>query len=250
MCREWRNRLKYVDDTSVFQIIPRLSPSYLPFIVADINSFASERNMKLNEKKCKEMIISFLKYQPTVVSPMQINGAVIGRVPNYKLLGVIISQDLTWNEHCDHVYNKALRRLYALLSLKRTGLNCDDLVLVYCSLVRSIIEYASPVWAALPSYLEDLLESIQRKALRIIFGKTVYADAMAMASLDTLKARGVAACQRFILNARQHPPLMDVIPSPTFQECEYSLRSRNPRPVLGQTNRLNNFVTVKYQHIM
>ena len=92
-----------------------LGESYLPFIAADINSFASERNMKLNEKKCKEMVITFLKYQPTVVSPMELNGAVIERVPNYKLLGVIISQDLTWNEHCDHLHhNKALKRLYAL----------------------------------------------------------------------------------------------------------------------------------------
>ena len=187
LCREWRNRLKYVDDTSGFEIIPWLSPSYLPFIAADINSFASELNMKLNEKKCKEMVISFLKCQPTVVSPVQLNGAVIGRVPKYKLLGVIIWQDLTWHEHCDYVYNKALKRLYTLRSLKKAGLNCDDLVLVYCSLVRSIIEYASPVWAALPSYLEDLSESIQRKALRIIFGKTEYADAMAMANLDTLR---------------------------------------------------------------
>lgn len=46
LCREWRNRLKYVDDTSVFEIIPRLSPSYLPCVAADINS-----NRKLNEKK-------------------------------------------------------------------------------------------------------------------------------------------------------------------------------------------------------
>ena len=64
--------------------------------------------------------------------------------------------------------------------------------------------------------------------------------------LDTLKARQGVACQRFILNAQQHPPLMDVTPSPKFHECEYSLRSRNPRLVLGRTNRLNDFVTVKY----
>ena len=106
------------------------------------------------------MVISFFKYQPTVVSPMKLNAAVIERVSNYKLLGMIISQDLTRNEHCDHIHNKALKRLYAFCSLKEAGLSCDDLVLVYCSLVRSVIEYASAVWAALPSYLEDLLESV------------------------------------------------------------------------------------------
>ena len=66
---------------------------------------------------------------------------------------------------------------------------------------------------------------------------------MDMASLDKLKGRRVAACQRFIINERQHPPLMNVIPSPTHHdECEYSLRSCNPRPVLGRTNRLNDLL--------
>ena len=62
-------------------------------------------------------------------------------------------------------------RLFLLRTLKRVGLGTNDLVLVYCSIVRSIIEYASPVWAAIPSYLDDLIESVQRKALKIIFGR-------------------------------------------------------------------------------
>ena len=34
---------------------------------------------------------------------------------------------------------------------------------VYCSIVRSVLEYACPVWAALPKYLEDAIESVQKK---------------------------------------------------------------------------------------
>ena len=49
--REWRYRIKYVDDTSVFKSIPRCLPSYLPFIAANINTYTSMRNMWLNEKK-------------------------------------------------------------------------------------------------------------------------------------------------------------------------------------------------------
>ena len=139
----------------------------------------------------------------------------------------------------------------ALSSLKKAGLNSDDLVLVYWSLVTSVIEYASTIREALPSHLEDLLESIQ--SIRKPYGsrgKTEYTDAMAMASLDTLKRRRVAACQKFIINALQHLPLMNVIPFPTYHECEYSLHSCNPRLVIGWTNRLNDLVTVKYQHIV
>ena len=49
---------------------------------------------------------------------------------------------------------------------------------------------------------------------------------MAMASLDKLKGRRVGACQRFIINVRQHPPLMsiDPHPPPPPPTC-------NPRPV-------------------
>ena len=74
-----------------------------------------------------------MKYQSTVVSPIRLNGVVIERVPNYKLLGVIISQDPRT----------------AICLVKKAVLNCEDLVLVHCSLVTLVIEYASPVWAAL-----------------------------------------------------------------------------------------------------
>ena len=53
LCKGWCNRLKYVDNSSVFEIIPRCSPSYLPFIGAAINRYAMEHNLKLNENKCK-----------------------------------------------------------------------------------------------------------------------------------------------------------------------------------------------------
>ena len=77
-------------------------------INAKINTYASMRNMRLNEKKCKDMVINFLKYQPTVITPIQLNGIVIDRVSSYKLLGVIISNDLSWNEHCDSIHKKKL----------------------------------------------------------------------------------------------------------------------------------------------
>ena len=67
--------------------------------------------------------------------------------------------------HCDYIMKKANRRLYALRQLRRCGESAHDSVMVYCSLVRSILEYACAVFAALPQYLSDSLERIQKRAL-------------------------------------------------------------------------------------
>ena len=73
-------------------------------------------------------------------------------------------------------------------------------MLVYCSIVRSIFKYASPVWAAIPLYLDELIESVQRKALKIIFGRIDYTEALVLAGLESLSDRRVGA-------ARQMSPL-------------------------------------------
>jgi hypothetical protein len=62
LLKDWQGRIKYVDDTSALEIIPRCSPSSLPIVVNEISDFAVSRGMKLNPKKCKEMFASFLKY--------------------------------------------------------------------------------------------------------------------------------------------------------------------------------------------
>ena len=63
LLNNWTGRIKFVDDTTAFEIIPRDSPSILPMVVDEISNFASIRGMHAaNPKKCKEMIISFLKH--------------------------------------------------------------------------------------------------------------------------------------------------------------------------------------------
>ena len=172
---------------------------------------------------------------------------VIDRVSSYKFLGVIISNDLSWNEHCDSIHEKGTKRLFVLRTLKRVGLGTNDLVLVYCSIVRSIVEYASPVWAAIPLYLDELIESVQRKALKIIFGWVNYTEALVLAGLESFTDRRVGACKRFMAIARQMSPLKNIIPSPAAIEPHYSIMVQLPRRQHGHTRRINDFVTYKFQ---
>ena len=95
-------------------------------------------------------------------------GSAIKRVHSYKILGLKVSDNLTWNTHIAYLFEKANKRLYALRILEKSCLAVDDLVKIFCALIRSVLKYTSPVWAALPEYLHNVIESVQRKAQRIM----------------------------------------------------------------------------------
>ena len=75
---------------------------------------------------------------------------------------------------------------------KKSGVPVDDLVKIFCALIRSVleyVEYVSPVWAALPEYLDNVIELVQRKALRIMLPDFSYAEVLLRTSLQSLSER-------------------------------------------------------------
>ena len=114
-----------------------------------------------------------------------------------KLLGVAISNNLTWNEHINEIIKKASKRLYFLSQLKRARVAKQDLVLFYNSCIRSILTYASPVFFyALPEYLKNELERIQKRALRIICPGHCYNDAMELANIVPISDYILETCKQ------------------------------------------------------
>ena len=59
---------------------------------------------------------------------------------------MIITSDLSWNEHIDETVKKASKRLYFLVQLKQAKLPCRDLILFYATCIRSLLVYAAPVF--------------------------------------------------------------------------------------------------------
>ena len=95
-----------------------------------------------------------------------------------------------------------------------------QLVQVYCSIVRSVLEYACPVWAALPKYLEDAIESVQKRALRIVLLNCHYDDALIQSGVTALSQRREEACTNFIKrNCLSSPVIRPLIPCVSNHPC-------------------------------
>ena len=126
---------------------------------------------RLNFKvpKCTQM--SFCKQTPRFSCTYYINGKPLRAVQKHRDLGLIVSSDLSWHSHHNHLASKA----YNMLGLLRRSLcrgHSGDLImkrrLLYISLVRSQLMYCSQLWR--PFHIVDIkrLETIQRRATKFI----------------------------------------------------------------------------------
>ena len=115
-----------------------------------------------------------LQYRLPLLSPSYIGGCPIESVQSFKLLGMYLSSDIKWTTHCEYIIKRASKRLYILRQLRKACYGTIDLIEVYCCFIRPVLEYAVPVWASLPSYLSAEIESIQQRALKIIFKSEYY----------------------------------------------------------------------------
>ena len=162
------NTWKYVDDTTIAELVPRGARSNIQSAVSVVEDWSREQNMQLNADKCKEMIIDFKKNKHAF-SPAVVNGKELAVVNSAKILGITLSNDLKWNIHVNETIKKVNKRLYFLVLLKRAGVSYKDIVNFYCTVIIPVLEYCSPIFHhSLPDYLSDDLERVQKRALSII----------------------------------------------------------------------------------
>lgn len=94
-------------------------------------------------------------------------GKSIPERPKTKILGLTITDNLSWDTHISNTVTKARRSLGYLRRAKRV-LSGSSLAVIYKSHIRSIMEYASPIWMGGGSTQLQRLDKIQERAKRII----------------------------------------------------------------------------------
>ena len=118
-----------------------------------------------------------------------------------KLLGFTFNSQPNANRHVELLVERFHAKLWTLHFLKRSGLDEERLLGVYYSAIRSTVEYCSVVYhSMIPGYLSAELESIQRRALRIIYGwDTDVGTLMEVKGIEELGQRREKAVLRFAL---------------------------------------------------
>ena len=161
--------------------------------------------MKINRAKTK--IILFNKSQIFDFPPeitLQNSETFLDVVDQSRLLGLQVTTDLRWAAHTQSIIKRANSKLWMLRRMK--FLNIDPYIIIdfYFKEIRSICEMACQVFhSGLTKNQSNDIENIQKKALKIILGRSYhsYEVACTLMSAEPLYDRRLSQCLKFVRKA-------------------------------------------------
>ena len=132
--------------------------------------------------------------------------------------------------HVDYIISKASKRIFVVYQLVRSGLCANDVIDVYCSLIRSVLEYACPVWhCGLTKGQSDEIDGVQRRCLKILFPDLSYKDALQITELELLSLRRESqVCKLFNEIKSKGHVLNNLLPANNVDNSSYRLRDTYP----------------------
>ena len=186
-----------MDDTTLTEVVQRGGQSAIQVAVTAVEQWSITNKLQLNPDKCKEMLIDFKRTQHQF-DAITVDSKELERVNSVKVFGVTIASTLRWNCHISDVLKKANKRMFFPILLKRAKVPVRDIISLYLTCIRPVLEYCAPLYHhALPDYLSNDIERVQKRALSLISPGLSYLDSLSLFNLNSLKDRRIKQCNKF-----------------------------------------------------
>ena len=196
----------FADDVKVYFVVRDLADCReLQNLLDMFNDWCERNKMVLCVAKC--CVISFRRVRTAIAFEYNVAGTPLQRVNQVKDLGVILDERLTYVEHFSNTIDKANRQLGFMFKISSEFRDPLCFKALYCSLVRSLLEFASVVWSPYQAVWSSRFEAVQRRfvryALRYLpwsdpLNLPPYANRCRLLGLDTLAERRNASNATFV----------------------------------------------------
>ena len=152
----------FADDTKVYREIRIVDDCY--DLQKDLNSLSAWSQkwlLRFNATKCVVLKIKLsFQYMYTL------NGHFLDHVSTQKDLGITVSDDLKSSIHIANIVKKNNQKI-GMFKRCFSSLSKDGVLILYKSIIRPTLEYASPAWSPYLKKDIDLLENAQRRCLKL-----------------------------------------------------------------------------------
>jgi len=134
-----------------------------------VQDWCHKNKMVLHPEKTKSMVITTRqKHQrQNLELKLKLNFKCIEQVHEHKVLGVILDDEMNWHSHVNHISKTLSKNLFLLYHLKHY-VGTEARLSFYYAHILSHINYASNVWCGASANNLKLLQSLHRRAAKII----------------------------------------------------------------------------------
>ena len=194
-----------------------------------LHKWFHENRIVLNPDKCHYIVIG--DDDPT--QKIILNNNEIASSNEEKLFGILLDSKLNFDSHITSLCKKAGQKLSALARINHY-LTQDQKLLLLNSVVKSQFSYCPLIWMFTSRYLNNALNSIQQRALRLIYNDLPFDRILEDNKQKSIHEKNIEslAIEIYKFRAGLTPPIMsDLFVTRennynlrNFQELESSLR--------------------------
>ena len=160
--------VKFADDTEMAGLIDKDDDSAFLSQVESFVQYCDGNYLELNVGKTKEMLIDFRRTS-TEPEPIVIKGMEVERASEYKYLGVMLDNKMTWEIQIDQIIKKLNSRMCCLRKMSSFHVRPEILKMFYNSTICGVWRYCLICWGGNVCKKEqDRLDKIIGRAERII----------------------------------------------------------------------------------
>ena len=163
---------QFADDFALFyrSKCSQLIQSKLQASLNTLIKWCDKLKIKINPAKTKYMLFKNPSKRQTSIS-LNINGKQIEEAKTMKFLGITMTPQLNWNEHCKDITSRENKRIFQLQRLSNLNVEQKSLLLLYKSWIRPLFLYANACWLNQSQTVISIMQNAQNRALRICLRK-------------------------------------------------------------------------------
>ena len=249
------HRLLYADDCVIWTsgIDTKEISSHIQSYLSKLNQWFASRGLKISHQKTTPILFSRGKKDDKFRLYLGDNELKVAH--QYTYLGVVFDKRLTWRPHIEKVALRCKKKLNILKALAHSKFcqNISDIVRIYRSLIRSIMDYACEAYNSASASVKNILNSIQYEALRICAGSK---QGTSLQTLQTEFGEMPLELRREMLSIRlrkriestpNHPLKGELVDCWQYELCitsnsrkPFGLRTRNLPHIIHQNIEFSN----------
>ena len=162
----------YADDTRLYGRVKNTNDVQdMQIDLESVYEWAEVNNMEFNADKFEFIRFGKNDELKNYTNYISSSGEQIQEKDNLRDLGIVMSNNLRFDEHIGTIVNKASQMAGWILRSFKTR-NADTMMTLYKQLVRSGLEYCCPLWSPNEEGLKKKIENVQRSFTRRIEGLT------------------------------------------------------------------------------